>query len=58
MAECTPCVKRIREAESFGGDKIVCTVNSFTSDEMKEYDDAHGNDKTASERGVWVYLSV
>lgn len=44
VVECTPSLKRIREAETFGGDKIVCTVNSFTSDEMREYDDAHGED--------------
>ena len=44
VGECTPSLKRIREAETFGGDKIVCTVNSFTSDEMREYDDAHGED--------------
>lgn len=44
VAECTPSVKRIREAENFGHDSIVCTVNSFISDEMKQYDDADGND--------------
>lgn len=42
VAECTPLVKRIWEPEYFGRDKIVCTVNSFTSDEMKAYDDADG----------------
>lgn len=44
VVECTPSLKRIREAETFGKDKIVCTVNSFTSDEMREYDAAHGDD--------------
>ncbi|MBD5551677.1 MAG: acyl-CoA--6-aminopenicillanic acid acyl-transferase [Lachnospiraceae bacterium] len=50
VAECTPFVKRIREAETFGKDQIVCTVNSFTSDEMKRYDDAHGNDYDSHKR--------
>lgn len=50
VVECTPSVKRIREAEVFGKDKIVCTVNSFTSEEMKGYDDAHGNDYDSRKR--------
>lgn len=44
VVECTPHFKRIREAEVMNGDKIVCTVNSFTSSEMQLYDDSHGND--------------
>ena len=44
VAECTPSVKRIRDAEDFGNGRIVCTVNSFTSDEMRGYDDAGGRD--------------
>ena len=50
VAECTPLMKRIREPESFGRDKIVCTVNSFTSDEMKAYDDACGKDYDSRKR--------
>lgn len=50
VAECTPSAKRIRKAEPFGGGKIVCTVNSFTSDEMKCYDDAAGNDYDSHRR--------
>ena len=42
--ECTPSVKRVREAENFGHGSIICAVNSFTSDEMKPYDDSGGND--------------
>ena len=33
VVECTPYEKRIREAVSIDDAKIVCTVNSFTSDE-------------------------
>lgn len=50
VVECTPSVKRIREAETFDNGKIVCTVNSFTSDEMKPYDDAKGNDYDSVKR--------
>lgn len=50
VVECTPTLKKIREAESFHGDKIVCTVNSFISDDMKYYDDAHGNDYDSHKR--------
>ncbi len=50
VAECTPLMKRIREPESFGRDKIVCTVNSFTSNEMKAYDDACGKDYDSRKR--------
>ena len=50
VVECTPANKKIREAEIFHGDKIVCTVNSFISDEMKPYDDANGNDYDSHKR--------
>ena len=50
VVECTPFFKRIREAERIDSDCIVCTVNSFTSNKMKQYDDAHGNDYNSSER--------
>lgn len=50
VMECTPAVKKIREAEVFGNGRIVCTVNSFISDEMKPYDDAHGNDYDSCKR--------
>lgn len=50
VAECTPTLKRIREAECFGGDKIVCTVNSFTSEEMQPFDDSDGEDYDSHRR--------
>ncbi len=50
VAECAPTVKNIREAEKFDNGKIVCTVNSFISDQMKPYDDANGNDYDSCKR--------
>lgn len=50
VVECTPSAKNIREAETFDGDSIVCTVNRFLSDEMKLYDDADGNDYESHKR--------
>lgn len=35
VIECTPEAKKIRKALYFGKDKIVCAVNSFTSDIVK-----------------------
>ena len=31
VVECTPSMKKIRDAESFENGRIICTVNSFTS---------------------------
>ena len=50
VVECTPFKKRIREPICVGGDWIVCAVNSFTSDEMKPYDAAKGDDYNSDER--------
>lgn len=50
VVECTPYEKRIREAVSIDDAKIVCTVNSFTSDEMKQHDAAKGNDYQSAKR--------
>lgn len=50
VVECTPNLKRIREAEVINGDKIVCTVNSFTSSKMQSYDNSHGNDYDSHKR--------
>lgn len=44
VIECTPFEKRIRRAVDQNGGKIVCTVNSFTSDEMNPHDAAKGDD--------------
>ena len=37
VVECTPILKKVRAAEAFVNGSIVCTVNSFTSNEMKPY---------------------
>ena len=50
VVECTPSEKRIRKAVSRDNGKIVCTVNSFTSDEMKRHDAAKGNDYHSAKR--------
>lgn len=50
VAECMPTLRKIREAENFHGNRIACTVNSFVSDEMNPYDDAHGNDYDSRRR--------
>ena len=50
VVECTPYEKRIREAVRLDNSKIVCTVNSFTSDEMKQYDAARGDDYHSAKR--------
>ena len=50
VVECTPSMKKIRDAESFENGRIICTVNSFTSDEMKQYDDANGDDYNSLKR--------
>lgn len=49
VVECTPFAKRIRNAVNCNGGQIVCTVNSFTSNEMKPFDMANG-DNYFSER--------
>ena len=50
VIECTPTIKKIRKAICFHKDKIVCTVNSFTSDEMKPFDMANGDDYFSDRR--------
>lgn len=50
VVECTPFTKRIREAVSMGDGRIVCAVNRFTSDEMRPYDAANGDDYNSDER--------
>ncbi|HJC65237.1 MAG TPA: acyl-CoA--6-aminopenicillanic acid acyl-transferase [Candidatus Enterocloster excrementigallinarum] len=50
VIECTPEAKKIRKALYFGKDKIVCAVNSFTSDEMKPFDKANGDDYFSDRR--------
>ena len=50
VAECTPFTKRLRKPICCGNDHIVCTVNSFTSCEMKQYDAANGDDYDSEKR--------
>lgn len=50
VIECTPTAKRIRKAICSNKGKIVCTVNSFTSDEMKPFDMANGDDYFSNRR--------
>ena len=50
VVECTPTAKRIRKAICSNKGKIVCTVNSFTSDEMKPFDMANGDDYFSDRR--------
>ncbi len=50
VVECTPSMKKIRDAESFDNGRIICTVNSFISEEMKSYDDANGDDYDSHKR--------
>lgn len=50
VVECTPTLKKLREAEAFNDDRIVCTVNRFSSDEMKPCDDSDGNDYNSHKR--------
>lgn len=50
VVECTPDEKRIRESVNMENGKIVCTVNSFTSDEMKRYNAVNGNDYHSATR--------
>lgn len=50
VVECTPTIKQIRKAEIFDGGHIVCAVNCFPCNEMKQYDDSNGNNYDADKR--------
>ncbi len=50
VIECTPTAKSMREAICFEKDKIVCAVNRFTSDEMRPFDMANGDDYFSDRR--------
>jgi len=50
VVECTPSFKRVRRAIRVGKGSLVCTVNSFTSAEMRPYDAADGNDYDSDKR--------
>lgn len=46
VVECTPTLKNIRKPIN----NIICTVNSFTSEKMKRFDFAKGDDYKSHER--------
>lgn len=50
VVECTPREKRLRRAVSLNDGSILCAVNSFVSEEMKQYDAAGGEDYQAGRR--------
>lgn len=50
VVECTSIKKRIREPICIGDDRIVCAVNSFTSDQMKPYSVVGVEDYDSGER--------
>lgn len=50
VVECTPFQKKVRNARGYGEEKLICTVNSFTSPEMRPYDDSRGNDYDSEKR--------
>ncbi|MCI8453081.1 MAG: acyl-CoA--6-aminopenicillanic acid acyl-transferase [Lachnospiraceae bacterium] len=50
VVECTPSLKKIRRAERAPHGGMICTVNSFTSNNMKPFDDARGNDYGSQRR--------
>ena len=50
VVECTPTQKRVRGAVTSDNGNIVCTVNSFISDEYAPYDDAKGDDYDSAKR--------
>lgn len=50
VVECTPRLKRIRNAINTSRGKIICTVNNFSSDEMLSYDFSDGNVYQSRER--------
>ena len=50
VVECTPTQKRVRGAVTSDNGNIVCTVNSFISDEYAPYDDANGDDYDSAKR--------
>ncbi len=43
VAECTPLLKQLRQPIKTPYGKIICTVNNFTSENLKQYDYSDGN---------------
>lgn len=50
VVECTPFLKQLREPVETENGKIICTVNNFTSENMKRYDYSDGNVFNSLER--------
>lgn len=50
VVECTPTIKLLRQPIETNYGKIICTVNNFTSDNMKGYDFSDGNVYNSVER--------
>ncbi len=50
VAECTPLFKQWRMPNRTRSGKIICTVNNFTSENMKKYDFSDGNVYRSAER--------
>lgn len=50
VAECTPLLKQLRTPVVTPYGKIICTVNNFTSENMKQYDYSDGNVYNSVER--------
>ena len=50
VVECTPLLKQVRTPIETQYGKIICTVNNFTSENMKQYDYSDGNVYNSVER--------
>lgn len=50
VVECAPFTKRLREPIHFDNDHIICTVNSFTSQELKQYNTSNSDDYDSEKR--------
>lgn len=50
VVECTPLLKQLRTPIETQYGKIICTVNNFTSENMKQYDYSDGNVYNSEER--------
>jgi len=58
VVECTPLFKQLREPVETPYGKIICTVNNFTSENMKRYDYSDWNVFNSAERYNVVLSSL
>ena len=58
VVECTPSLKQLRRPIETRCGKIICTVNNFTSENMKQYDYSDGNVYNSVERYNVVIKSL